>query len=298
MKKILFGLMSGALLLTGCDVNQMPTFDDADAFVAFTQASASIQENSTDSIVIEVLCTSLEGISAEVSVAIVEDTTANAAKVGEAFTYYTTTSGDTLTFDKKTTSQYIIIKPIDNGDFTGDKKFSMELKNAKGANLGASKTITITVGDDEHPLAAILGNYGANGTTYYGEGSTWDITISKDEEDLTKVWISNLGGVSLALGAAGKDIYGFVNEEKTEISVPVHQYIGAVSGYYVYLDGEIYETEEAIAVGESLVGKINADGTIYFEDVVYTNAYGDESGSDANLLGYFTYAYHITLTKK
>lgn len=294
MKKILFGLMSGALLLTGCDVNQMPTFDDADAFVAFTQASASIQENSADSIVIEVLCTSLEGIAAEVSVAIVEDTTANAAKVGEAFTYYTKAGSDTLTFDKKTTSQYIIVKPIDNDEFTGDKKFSMELKDAKGANLGASKTITITVGDNEHPLAAILGDYAASADDYWGSHYDWTITVAKDEEDLSKVWFQNLFPFFVANGFTAEVgtnmFYGIVNEDKTEIAIPVEQELGYKTSIMVAFEGDPDETD-VMATGSNVIVKINDNGA----SLTFTHAIGvylDGSG------WYELYKAPLTITKK
>ena len=298
IKNIFFGLMSGALFLTGCDVNELPAFNDADAFVAFTTGTGSINENSTDSLVIEVLCSSLNGVSAEVSFSIVEDTTATAAKVGELFTYYTTTGKDTLSFDNKTTSQYIIVKPIDNEEFGGDKKFTLQLKDAKGANLGASNTITVAVVDNEHPLAAILGSYTASGTTYNGP-STWDVTIAKDEKDLNTVWFTNLPAASIALGIDGRPIYGVVNEDKTEILIPVHQQIATSSNYpYVAVDGaDGEEGEEDIPEGGNLVATIGADGTITVQNWMIVNAYTDEGGT--SLAGYFGYVEKgAVLTKK
>lgn len=264
-KKILFGLVSGALLLTGCDVNEIPTFNDADAFVAFTKSTASIQENSTDSVVIEVLCSSLSGVSGEVSIAIVEDTTNTAAKVGELFTYYTTTGRDTLSFDKSTASQYIIVKPIDNEVFGGDKKFSFELKDAKGVNLGTSKIITVTVGDNEHPLAFILNDYAASADSYFASRGhfDWTITIAKDADDLSKVWVYNLDPYFAANGFVGPDynaFYGIVNEDKTEIAVPVEQALGYQNTILVGFTGADPDESDTMNTGDNIIIEIQDNG--------------------------------------
>ena len=47
MKRIksIYGLLAaGALLFASCNINEEPTFDDKDAFVAFTNATMSIGE--------------------------------------------------------------------------------------------------------------------------------------------------------------------------------------------------------------------------------------------------------------
>lgn len=272
-KKILFGLVSGALLLTGCDVNEIPTFNDADAFVAFTTGTGSINENSTDSLVIEVLCTSLAGINAEASIEIVADTVKPAVE-GTHYTYYTTCGSDTLSFDKSHTSQYIVIKAIDNSEFGGDTKFSINLVSTANANKGASNVVNVTVADDEHPLAFILGTFTAKGVSYFNGDTEWNIAISKDESDLNTVWISNLvpDGTSLK-------VYGIVNEEKTEILIPVEQEIAASSSYpHIRLEGFVdAELNEGIATGGNITGTIAADGTITLNNAFGSCVYTDDA---------------------
>ncbi|MCQ2066058.1 MAG: hypothetical protein MJY65_00175, partial [Bacteroidaceae bacterium] len=156
-KKILFGILSAGLLLASCNINKLPSFSDDDAFISFTKTSALIDENSADSVVLEVLCTSLNGKNCSALIEIV-DSAANMAKRGVNFTYYTSCGSDTLNFSKENTSQYIIIKPIDNDEFGGDKRFGINLKYID-SNIGFDKTCTVTIADNEHPLAAILGTY-------------------------------------------------------------------------------------------------------------------------------------------
>ena len=65
---------------------------------------------------------------------------------------------------------YISIEPIDNGDYNGDVCFDIKLSAPEGCNLGANYTTTVTISDDDHPLAAagILGKYNASGLDPFG----------------------------------------------------------------------------------------------------------------------------------
>ena len=95
--KIVLGLLTGGFLLSACNVNELPSFNDDDAFVSFTTTSMSIDENVNDSLVLEVLCTSLNGVSCKATISVV-DSGANDAKNGVNFTYYTTSANDTRTY--------------------------------------------------------------------------------------------------------------------------------------------------------------------------------------------------------
>jgi len=268
MKKniISAGFLTAGLLLAGCDVNEMPTFDDADAFVAFTQTSASVNENSTETLEIEVLCTSLSGIESEVQVEIEADTIGTGAHAGEHFTWTTTSGGTSLKFDKEHTSHKIIITPIDNDYFAGDKTFTINLGEPSKGNLGYNKSCKVTVADDEHPLAFILGSFTGKSISYFNGPEEWNVTLTKDPDgDLTKVWITNLvnGGSSMSC-----PVYGFVNEEKTALSIPVDQETAKSSSYAaILLEGFRGEDgDEAIKTGESINASIAPDGTITIHD--------------------------------
>ena len=320
--KIFLGLVASALLVVGCNENELPKFDDSFAFVAFTSSSASVNEvkvvtekvngveNTTllqDSVVLEVLCSSLSGVTASVEFEITtpavivdsikktimlpdsttKDTvivkvTDKAAKKGVHYTYYTTCGNDSvLSFDKENVSQKIIIKPIDNATFDGDKNFTITLKNVKGADLGNSNTCDITIVDDEHPLAFILGAKKASGFSYYDGDEEWTVNVLKDPDgDVTKVFLNNF----IPFTPSYSNLYGFVNDEKTELSVPACQ---VLEGKY-YLKIRIFmeydenlDVDDELETGENLVASIAADGTITFPDVfIYVQAYNDKDLSD------------------
>lgn len=320
--RIILGLVASALFVVGCDKNELPKFDDSFAFVAFTSSSASVNEvkvvtekvngveNTTlvqDSLVLEVLCSSLSGVTASVEFEITtpkvivdsikktimlpdsttKDTvivkvTDKAAKKGVHYTYYTTCGNDSLlSFDKENVSQKIIIKPIDNTTFDGDKNFTITLKNVKGADLGASKTCNVTIVDDEHPLAFILGAKTASGHSLYDGDEDWTVNVLKDQEgDVTKVFLNNF----IPFTPSYSNLYGFVNDEKTKLSVPACQ---VLEGKY-YLKIRIFmeydadlNIDDELETGENLVADIAEDGTITFPDVfIWVQAYTDKDLTD------------------
>ena len=159
LNKITFGLVALATMAFSSCSNDLPEFNDADAFVALRATTASFVENG-EGTEIEVLLTSLNGLEGSVDFEIVPDSV-TPANEGEDFTIEN--ASKTLTFTKDAPTQSIKIKPIDNDVYTGDKRFTINLVNAKGVNLGANKSITVTVEDNEHPLAFMLGTYAAKG---------------------------------------------------------------------------------------------------------------------------------------
>ena len=291
-KRILIGVAAVALTLGSCNLNELPKFDDNDAFLAFTSTSLLIDENSTDSLVLEVLCTSLSGIESQVTISIPNDTTANAAVLDEDFTYYTTSNSNTLSFNKRVTSHKIVIKPIDNDIFTGDKHFAFVLGTpTNNCNLGANTECTITIGDDEHPLAFILGELTARGESYFNGNEEWTVTFSKDPDgDLSKVWIKNLVNKG---SSASSPVYGLVNEEKNLLSIPVGQTIAFSSAYSsVTLEGfRGPDGDEDIQEGDNIFADIAPDGTITIRDWFGSNI---EHGNS----WYNIYLSGVTLSKK
>jgi len=182
--KLTYGLMAATMLsLASCNLNEYPEFDDANAFVAIQKSSASVAENG-DVLEIPVMLTSLSGIAGSVDFTITPAESAG-AKEGEQFKILN--DSKTLTFTKDAPTQYIRIQPIDNDTFSGDTKFTINLANSQGAQLGANKSCVVTIEDDEHPLSFILGTLTAKGTSYFNGEQEWEIVLSKDAEDLSKV---------------------------------------------------------------------------------------------------------------
>ena len=263
-----------ALSLASCSLNDEPEFNDADAFVAIQKTTASIAETG-NKLEIPVMLTSLAGIQGSVDFVITPDSAAGAV---EGKHYTIGNESKTLTFTKDAPVQNIIINVIDNNIFEGDKKFTIELTNVQGAKLGANKKCVITLEDDEHPLAFILGTFTATGTSNFDGELEWETTIEKDATDLNKVWLTGLvDGTTTA-------IYGTVNAEKTEIAIPLEQAVHPHSKYDIVLEAYGWDGSARFELesGAPLVGKIAADGTISFPDYWFGGyAFSKDDGSGA-----------------
>ena len=267
--KLTYGLMAASMLtLASCNLNDYPEFDNADAFVAIQQTSASVSETG-DELQIPVMLTSLGGLQGSVDFEITPDSVAGAQ---EGVHFSILNASKTLTFTADEPTQYIKFKIIDNDEFGGDVKMTVKLVNAQGVQLGANKTCQVTIEDNEHPLAFILGTMNALGYDYFSGGAEeeWTATFEKDPTDLNKVWIYNIcsGGCSDSY-----PVYGIVTEDKTEIRIPVGQTTAVSSSYDVILEGFRDNGETDIPNGEYIVGKISEDGTITIEDWFGAHAY-------------------------
>ena len=275
------------LSLASCNINEYPTFDDSDAFVAIQTQTASVVENAGKSIEIPVLLTSLNGISGSVDFTIEADATAGAV---EGVNYRLGNTSKTLNFTKEAPTQNIIIEPIDNDTFGGDVKFTITLSNPQGAKLGASKTCVVTVEDDEHPLAFILGTFTCHSESGFGGDLDWTLTIEKDASDLSKVWIDNM-----VPGGSSMKVYGTVTDDKTELHIPAGQDIASTSSYDCKLRAFYgYNGEEEITTGY-ITGQIAADGTITILDDFGSYAYQKGTTTGA---GWYEYVMGNAVWKK
>lgn len=275
------------LSLASCNINEYPSFDDSDAFVAIQTQKASVVENAGKSIEIPVLLTSLNGISGSVDFTIEADATAGAV---EGVNYRLGNSSKTLNFTKEAPTQNIIIEPIDNDTFGGDVKFTITLSNPQGAKLGASKTCVVTVEDDEHPLAFILGTFTCHSESGFGGDLDWTLTIEKDASDLSKVWIDNM-----VPGGSSMKVYGTVTDDKTELHIPAGQDIHSTSSYDCKLRAFYgYNGKEEITTGY-ITGQIAADGTITILDDFGSYAYQKGTTTGA---GWYEYVMGNAVWKK
>lgn len=285
-------LVLGAILMVSCNLNEAPIFDDSEAFVAFRSSELSLGEEKTDTIKIPVLLTSLAGLSSSVDFEIVTD--GATAIEGKHFKVLNTSK--TLTFTKDTPTQNILVKTIDNATFDGDVSFSIKLNDPGDVKLGASKIINIKINDDEHPLLFILGSLTAKGTSYFNGAEEWTVTFDKDATDLKKVWIKNFvnGGSS-----AASPIYGVVNDEKTEIKIPVGQIIAVSTSYPKITLRGFYgpDGEEEIPTGGFITGTIAPDGQITFVDEFGSYVWTNEDMT-AGAGWYNIYQAGVTLKKQ
>ena len=288
INKFAFGLVAAALMaFTSCS-NDYPTFDDADAFVAMTSSTAFVSETGK-TLKVPVMLTSLSGIEKTVEFTLTPDEKAGAI---EGTHYRLVNSSKSLSFTKDKPVQEIEFEILDNEEFGGDVKFTIALTQPEGLNLGANKSCVVTIEDDEHPLAFILGSFTAKGTSQFDGELEWSVRIEKDATDLNKVWITGL------VDGTTSAIYGTVNADKTEISIPLEQQVHPHSTYDILLeaygwDGSArYELED----GVPLIGLIAADGTISFPNYWYGgNAFYKSDGSGA---GWWDLLWNDVVLKK
>lgn len=277
ISKITFGMIALAAMAFSSCSNDLPEFNDADAFVALRQSTATMGETSGENEV-TVMLTSLGGKEGSVDFEIVPDETVPAVE-GTDFEIVNETK--TLTFTKDVNVQTIKIKVIDNSVYTGDKRFTINLVNAKGVKIGAEKSVVVTIEDDEHPLAFMLGTYAAKGPGYFDDGETvdWVVKIAKDDADVSKVWISNM-----VPDGSNTPIYGTVNDAKDEIRIPVKQEIAVSSSYphiffeaFFGVDGD--EDVDDFVVGHITVND-NGKAVISFPDYWFgSHVYKDDAAS-------------------
>lgn len=286
--KLALGMAAG-LLLASCNINELPEYDDSNAFVAFTSSAVSVGEEE-GSKQVEVLLTSIGGIETTVNFEVTPAETAGAVE-GK---HYTIEGSKSLTFKKDAPTQKITLNIIDNDTFDGDVKFTIKLLDPEGVQLGASKTCSVTIEDDEHPLLFILGTLSAKGVSDFNGDTEWEVRIAKDDSDLSKVWIYNLvpGGSS-----SSSPVYGIVNDDKTEIRIPVGQEVAVSSSYpHILLNGFYGDTEEKIPTGGYITGEIAEDGTISIKDYFGSQVFSDDAAS--NSLGWYNLMDPIITLKK
>lgn len=282
MKKLIlfFSVFAiGAIFLTSCELNDIPKFDDKDSFVAFGAASKSISEQG-GVLSIPVTLASINGTTTTATYEIVNGT----AILGTNFTLVDATG--TISFDSNKRTNNIQINIINKaGVYTGDLSFTVKLKASPDAKIGSENSCVVTITDQDHPLAAILGNYTASGDSYFDGPSGWTVTFTKDSKDVSLIWITNLlaGGEGSGVGVP---VYGVVNNAKTEIKIPVGQTYATHSSYTVLLSG-YYGPDgmTAIETGGNITIKINPNYSMVIQDEMGTDVFS----STSVLLGNYNY---------
>ncbi len=251
MKKIFkyFSFVTVAMMaLASCQsLNQDPVFNDDDAFVSFDIASATISEDG-GMITIPVTLASVEGVSSTVSYEFIDGT----AVLGK--NYKPVDESGILNFSKENRTAKIDVQIIDNpGVFTGDLNFTIKFKSTGSVKESAENACVVTISDNDHPLSAILGDYTATPAGSARGYSQYTVTIGKDEEDLTLVWLYGLANFATENGST-KGLYGNVQFDEAGniigITVPSAQEIGLSTTdggpiTIVGLDAETWEGAES-----------------------------------------------------
>lgn len=287
ISKFIYAAVVGGVLAS-CQSVDTPMFSDKDAFVAFDSKTTSIAENAGGEVKIPVSLVASKGLG--VSVGFEIDTTAYAGKnaAKEGVNYRLKNTSNTLSFaaDGEMVA-YISIEPIDNGDYNGDVCFDIKLSAPEGCNLGANYTTTVTISDDDHPLATagILGTYTASGVSPFeddnGATFTWTCEVVKDADYIDRVWFTQI--VPTESGAVYKSVMGTVSADFKSITINAGQDLGTYgSTYTLSLDFN----------GASSATAYVSNNTIAINTFVLASA-----ASGGETVGYLTGVRTLTLTK-
>ena len=286
ISKFIYAAVVGGVLAS-CQSVDTPMFSDKDAFVAFDSKTTSIAENAAREVKIPISLVASKGL--DVSVGFEIDTTAyagkNAAKEGVNYRLKNTSNTLSFTADGEMVA-YLSIEPIDNDDYNGDVCFDIKLSAPEGCNLGANYTTTVTISDDDHPLAAagILGTYTASGVSPFeddnGATFTWTCEVVKDDY-IDRVWFTQI--VPTESGAVYKSVMGTVSADFKSITINAGQDLGTYgSTYTLSLDFN----------GASSATAYVSNNTIAINTFVLASA-----ASGGETVGYLTGVRTLTLTK-
>ncbi len=260
MMKNILKYIAGAVAvaaLAGCDLNPLPTFDEADSFVAFDKSAVSVNEDA-GTVTIPLTIASIDPVKTNISYELVDGT----AKVGD--NYEISDESAVLVFDGESRTGSIVVNVKNHeGVFTGDLSFTVKLVSATGLKLGASSECTVTINDLDHPLSAILGSYKATAEDKGKGACEWTLTLSKDEEDVSLVWIDYICPLAASNPSMKWSVYGIVSDDMSTITIPCGQKPGAEydtddpftfieynydNGHYVSTSGNVTMTSTAPGV--------------------------------------------------
>ncbi len=218
---------SVALMASSCNLNETPVFDDSDAFVAFGSTTYAFSEQA-GVVQIPITLASVEGISTTIAYEAADDS----AIEGDNYSLVDPTA--TLAFSSEVRTAYVEVNIVDvAGVFTGDLKFTLTITNTGSVDAGTTSSCTVTIEDEDHPLSALFGTYAVTTSSYWYGDYSYNMVISKDDDDVTMVRFANIADVGLSAG-----FYGIVNADMTQIVVPLGQIHPTLSTSYG--DGNIY----------------------------------------------------------
>lgn len=266
MKKIFtfIGIATlAAALLSSCGKDNVPAvFSDSNAFVAFNSSSLNINEDSKDTLRIKVTLASVAGLDERISYTVKDST----AKQGTNFTL--TDASGVLTFDENNRVQVIEVVPKADGLYTGDLIFTITLNASTNVALGEASECVVRIGDVDHPLTPILGEYDMSGDDNWDGPSTWTLTLYKDETDDHMVWFDNIANLGASwYGSPEKRFYGNVDDEMKTVVIPLGQEAAYTysNGQHMYLRGlnnDGYSVSSGNLVGtfgKNEAGKVTLD---------------------------------------
>ncbi len=268
LKKIILHITYLILIssLFSCGEQDEQLFNDKDAFFAFENSAIASSENSEDIISIPLYLAKSQALG-DVRFGVVTEGYDNPAIEGVDYNFITTEY--TVSFNGMYHAS-IDIELINNNEIDGDKRFKLVLdSNTIGASHGMANgdnsEFEITIIDDEHPLAPILGSYTLhwdspwNGNDLEEENQIFSVEGSSTEVDIVLGYYRDHGDF-----AQCTKVRGVVDMDALTLSIAVDQETYNDGTHALTLYGDDEEPGGVITEG-SIIADIDIDkGEIIF----------------------------------
>ena len=290
-------------VFTACENNDAQKFLEKDTFVCFPESSASIDENDEGSLSIPLILAGVPGgVSVSVTLEISTEGCAVPAIEGVDFTI----NKKDFVFEGGYGTQDVVITPIDNDVFTGKKTFNIIISQTSPTLMeSVQNSVTVTIVDDEHPWAAIIGNYTMTAKSYYWEAGdpeyeTMPVRITASDEDID-ILLAYIGSAPLY----GNPALMKVEEADGEIYVSIadEQYIGVMpkpqgswNRYFRATSGDVLWTDGGSVYFQNAMVGIFENNVITFENGWGIQAIHPSTGASGGFFDIFLNG--VTFTKQ
>lgn len=265
MKKILINMgvvFFVALAFASCDKNEPILYSEK--IVSFDAKSVAIEENRGSEFPVKMFIAGTEGDGgSELSLEISVEDLANPAIEGEDFTI----DGLSASFDTYHGMDSVMVTPIDNEDYEGNKQFMLIISSASnGYELGSWDTLTVNLIDNEHPLALVIGTYDVQGTDAWGGAVATTIENTAVEGTVEQVQFP-LGQMIPGWGVPPTDmVLANVDLDAGTFKVQTGQTYATFGYGACKISGYYGDSGEQMEDGEYVNGTIDENGNITITD--------------------------------
>lgn len=226
MKSLKYIILSAiaVVLSTSCEKNYPESFNPEDTFVSFDVSTATLKENATEAVRIPIMLAGVPGgVNVTATVGVSTEGIASPAVEGTDFEIV----NKEISFTEGYGTEYVEIVPIDNNNFEGNKSFILTIESVTPelSMESVQNTVTITLNDDEHPLAYLFGNWAFTGVDpTSGTMVSSSCVIGASGESVDEIAIDY--GTPNPIYARVEEVNGY-----TYIRFYPYQDLGVISGY-------------------------------------------------------------------
>jgi len=271
--KYLSLIVFSLLMFASCEDNDPQKFLEQDSHVSFPITTVSVAEESADVLRIPIAYASAKG-GFPVTVTVASNTEGQASPAIEGIDYII--QNKQITIDSGAGVGYVLIEPIDNDVFTGRKTFNLVITGVTPdlPQQSVQTKVTVSILDNEHPLAAIIGSYTMAAESLWDGDITMPAFVSPSDDD-TNVLLLDFG-----FGGAAEMNIAEVDGEIL-ITIPAFQTIGPSSGSTVILSWSRVEGNSIYYSTSTPITAVFEDGKIIFDTgagMLVTNSSGALTG--------------------